>query len=89
MAIGVSFDESNMALSPPEGVSEDEVYSLSVLKTIILSNNEPQPVVISCWKVSQEELDEIIRTKRIWLLVMGKTMPPVCVEGIKPEMKRD
>lgn len=45
------------------------------------------PMVISCWKFTQEELNEINRTKRVWLKVVGATMPPVEIVGIKPDIK--
>lgn len=37
---------------------------------------------ISCWELSEEELAEILRTKRIYLSVFsGITQPPVFVGG--------
>jgi len=43
-----------------------------------------QTVVVSCWKVTAEELAEIQRTGRVWLMVWGVTMPPVALCGVKP-----
>lgn len=79
--IPTSFDEANDVLSAPDGISPNIVGPLNVLKTEIL--NGP-PTVISCWKITQEEVGEIQRTGRIWLMVMGTTMPPVQLCGIKP-----
>ncbi len=42
------------------------------------------PVVISCWKLTQEELAEFQRTGRVWLTVMGTTMPPVALSALSP-----
>jgi hypothetical protein len=42
------------------------------------------PVVVSCWKVTREELDQIIATGRVWLTVCGETMPPCEVSGTRP-----
>jgi uncharacterized protein (DUF488 family) len=76
-----AFDEDNAVLGPPEGMTEDDVFSLSVYQGV---NDVGEPVVVSCWKPTKEELAEINRTGRVWLMVMGKTMPPVCLEGISP-----
>ena len=43
-----------------------------------------QPVVISCWKLTKEELEEINKTGRVWLWVHGLTMPPVSLEVSHP-----
>ena len=42
------------------------------------------PVVVSCWKMTAEELAEINRTGRVWLVVWGVTQPPVSLCGEKP-----
>lgn len=78
--IATAFDEDNAVLGPPKGKSEEEVHSLSVHKGMM----GVSPVVISCWKPTKEELEEINRTGRVWLVVCGNTMPPVMVEGISP-----
>lgn len=62
-------------------MTDDECAPLSVL---FARTGCDRPVVVSCWKISQEELDEIRRTKRIWLVVYGETMPPIAVAGTKP-----
>ena len=80
MAEAASFDESNLVLGKPEGMTDDECTPLSVLRM----NCQIGPVVFSCWKFNAEELEEIIKTKRVWLGVLGTTMPPVIVSGTKP-----
>ena len=37
------------------------------------------PVIISCWQLSKEDLDEIQKTGKIWLSITGNGMPPVSV----------
>lgn len=79
--IATAFDEDNAVLGPPQGMTEEEVYSLSVY---VGNNQDGDPCVVSCWKPSKDELAEIQRTGRVWLMVMGKTMPPVVLEGFSP-----
>lgn len=82
MAFASSFDESNEALDAPPGMS-GMVEPLSVLRLIYPNG---MPFVLSCFKVTPEELAEINRTGRIWLGIMGQTMPPAFVSGVKPFM---
>lgn len=82
MAFPSSFNESNDSLSPPEGMTEDEVQSLAIVR--VYDHTNQTPVVISCWKLTKEELEEVNRTGRVWLGVCGVTMPPVWITGQKP-----
>ena len=77
-----NFDEANMTLGPPVGVSEDRVQSLRVHRGTFHDTSEA--FVLSCYKVTQEELDEINKTGRVWLYVLGPTMPPVILSGVHP-----
>lgn len=79
--IATSFDESNAVLGKPREMNDDECCCLSVLRTATESGT---PVVVSCWKLTQEELATVLKTGRIWLTVVGETMPPVALDGIKP-----
>jgi hypothetical protein len=82
MSEPASFAESNGVLSRPPDMTDDECAPLSILRASI----GPYPAVISCWKLTAEELAEINRTGRVWLVVLGETMPPVMVEGLKPHL---
>lgn len=79
--IAASFDESNAVLGRPPSMTHEDCDPLSVLLTQMESGH---PCVVSCWKVTAEELAEINRTGRVWLMVLGETMPPVVVCGVKP-----
>lgn len=84
--IATAFDEDNCVLGPPPGVSEDDVFSLSVYRG---KTDHNQPVVVSCWKPTPEELAEINRTGRVWLMIFGESMPPAMLEGISPFRKKE
>ena len=75
MAFPASFDESNLVLMADsvgdDGASVDSCWSdgadcLSVLKAVL----DEQPCLISCWKLTADELQEIIRTGRVWIAVV-------------------
>jgi len=79
--ISTSFDEETGYLNRPTDMTADQCDVLSVAKA---SLPDGTPVVISCWKLTKEESEEFHRTGRIWLIVIGRTMPPVALSGIKP-----
>ena len=79
--IPASFEESNDYLNPPPGMDLENCSVLSVHRGNTLDGTT---VVISCWKLTKEELEEVNRTGRVWLGVMGVTMPPVWIVAEKP-----
>lgn len=81
-----AFDEENQVLHPPSGVSPEEVSMLSVH---IGTDQDGNHLVISCWKPTKEELEEINRTGRVWLLLWGLTMQPAALSGINPFTKTE
>ena len=79
--IPTSFDESNGVLDKPPGMTYDECEVLSVWRG---ESSDGVPLVVSQWKPTREELDEINRTGRVWLIVLGHTMPPASLDGNSP-----
>lgn len=78
-----SFDESNTYLSAPNGMPD-----CLPLSCYIGNDDTKHPVIISCFKLTKEELEEINKTGRVWLTVAGQTMPPVVLSGISPWRKK-
>jgi hypothetical protein len=72
--IATAFTEENAVLDGPPGTTSEQVESLSVCRC---ENENGVPVLVSCWKVTKEELEEIQRTGRVWLIVLGHTTFPV------------
>jgi hypothetical protein len=81
MAEPISFDESNDVLNPPHGWTSEQCEVVSICRAVASGGI---PLIISCWKLSREELDELSKTGRVWLTVVGTSMPPVILSGIKP-----
>ncbi len=76
-----SFPQANTVLDPPPGMTLDDCTVLNVWRGITPDNI---PVVVSCWKPSKEELEQIQKTGRVWLWVWGQTMPPVALDVDHP-----
>lgn len=43
--------------------------------------------IISCWELSEEEIQKIIKNKVIWLSIWGKEQLPVCLLAETPFME--
>lgn len=76
-----NFDESNGVLDKPPTMTADQCDPLSVWRG---PSTNGFPVVITCWKPTAEELAEINRTGRVWAMITGHSMPPMCLLGTSP-----
>lgn len=71
MAITVDFQGTNMRLRAPQG-DEDRVQPLRCF-----TNNH---VVVTCWKLTPDEMVEVMRTGKIWVAQLsGRTIHPTLV----------
>lgn len=78
MAYAASFPESNCVL-------DEENLPENVEPLVALSGKlDGEHVLVSCWKLTQEELDEVNKTGRLWLLILHKQMPAASILGISP-----
>jgi len=78
--IPTSFAESNGVLDKPEDMDRAACEALAICR----ADQEGVPVIISCWKMSKEELDEVNKTGRVWLVLAGNTMAPAFLTGVSP-----
>lgn len=74
----ISFDGQNFIFTKPRGWSDEQCMDLPVFKgTASDEAGFAIPVIISCWKFSKEDLEEIQKTGCIYLSITGTGMPPV------------
>lgn len=71
MAQGVPFEGANTVFHAPEG--EDRVLPLHIFHN--------GSAMTSCWELTEEEIDEINNTGRIFVSVFGRALPPIFVGG--------
>jgi hypothetical protein len=76
-----SFPQQNFVYQKPEGWTDEQCMDLPVWKGQgeIDEQGATTPTIISCWKLSKEDLEEIQRTGVVWLSISGTGMPPVSV----------
>ena len=79
--IAANFEESNLYFDKPEDMSYEECEALSVWAGHAADG---QPLIISCWKPTKEELEEINKTGRIWCFHYGTDLQPHALSGINP-----
>jgi hypothetical protein len=70
----VDFPERNFVYGKPLGWTDEQCSDLPVFKG---NTTDGFPVIISCWKFSKEDLEEIQRTGKIYLSITSDGMPPV------------
>ena len=75
-----SFKESNHVLDTPKG-SQINCDALSVF---VGQTDDQTPVVVSCWKLTKDEIDDLLKTGRLWCIIVGQTMPPITLTTVNP-----
>lgn len=87
----IDFDGSNAVI----GKDQDCYLPLpALIKNHVVEDEDGENVliengqVVSCWELSDEELAEIIKTKKIWLstLTFGGPFQPVCLTTNKNDL---
>jgi hypothetical protein len=79
MAVPTDFDQSNTVIEIPPTLSRDECDAINAY---VGPSDQDYKFCITCWKLTQKELDEMNRTERVWMVVMGNTMPSSYCHGI-------
>jgi hypothetical protein len=72
--IPISFPEANTIMRRPNGLEPDQCYDIPAYKG---PDGAGCPVVMTLWKFSKEDLEEILRTGELWVAVAGHSMPPI------------
>lgn len=71
MAQGVGFEGANFVFRAPKNMTADECADLPTFVS--------EGQIISCWRLSDEEIATITKTGVIWLSIVGMGMPPVSI----------
>ncbi|MFZ5689624.1 MAG: hypothetical protein ACOY5F_00070 [Pseudomonadota bacterium] len=70
MGTPVEFEGQNFVLRPPTNAE-------NILPLPVFRNGK---CCVSCWELSDSEIDEIVRSRRVYVTVfLGDTQPPVYV----------
>lgn len=69
-----TFEGFNFVYTKPKDWTDEQCGDLPVFKG---QTRDGFPCIISCWKLSKEDLKEIQKTRSIYLNIIGQGMPPV------------
>lgn len=86
MAIPISFEEENIIIDTPDGADPDAFPPVPALrmKTEGMTDSRIEKyATVTCWKLTQPELSEILRTKRLYMVQFGDKLAPTFISGIK------
>ncbi len=76
----IKFKEQNTVFNKPSSMTDEECGSLPCF----VDRNERYPQIISCWKLSEEEMIEIQKTGIVWVSVYANGLPPMAIMTEKP-----
>lgn len=79
--VPTSFAEENIVLDKPPELTYDQCEAINAFRG---HSTVGLPITITCWKPTRDELEEIQRTGRVWLLTYGFVVPPSIVLGLYP-----
>jgi hypothetical protein len=76
-----SFPQANFTFKKPNDMTDEQCMDLHVWRGEVPHDDEGNtfPAIISCWKFSKEDLEEIQNTGCVWLSITGNGMPPVSI----------
>lgn len=69
-----TFLNSNFVFQKPKSMTDEDCFDLPVYKGV---DQAGTPVIVSCWRFSKEDLEEIQKTGCMYLQIVGNGMPPV------------
>lgn len=72
--IPTSFKETNQLLGAGNNPGTGD---LPIARSLMDIEGKPVPCIVSCWKLSPEELQRIQETGKVWVTIMGVSMPPI------------
>lgn len=72
--IPIEFKEANFTFVKPANMTDEQCMSLPVYKGV---DSAGFPIIISCWQLNKEDLEEIQRTGCVYLMIVSNSQPPV------------
>ena len=70
----IEFEEQNHTFHKPKEMTDEECVSLPCC---VLEH--PYPQTISCWELTKEEIEQIVKTGKLWVSVFSVPPPPIAI----------
>ncbi|MBC7948667.1 MAG: hypothetical protein H7Y42_12340 [Chitinophagaceae bacterium] len=91
MAQAIDFPERNDYIGKPEDLSENQCYALPVARIVTYIPGQEkisEPVQVhanvSCWQLTEEETQEVAKSGKVYLRILGHTLYPTSIHGKLP-----
>ncbi len=87
----IDFPEANFTFTKPENMTDDECGSLRVWRGETEPNEQGNsfPNIISCWELSDDDVANILRDRKIYLRIVSNGMPPVSIQTETPFIQKE
>lgn len=72
--VPTSFPEENIRLDAPSELSSEQCESLTAYQGF---QEDGMPVTVTCWKFTREDLEQLHKTGRLWLVYAGHEVSPI------------
>lgn len=72
--VPTSFLEENVLLGVPPGLSSEQCESITAYQGF---QEDGMPVTVTCWKFTKEDLEQLRKTGRLWLVHAGHDVSPI------------
>lgn len=79
---GVTFKDQTGELGRPSLMTDEECSSLPIKRI----TGGKYPAIESVWELSEEELQTIIKSKRVRIGILGTGMPPIYMQAEPSEI---
>lgn len=77
-----TFHPLERTIAPPEGQHEE----ISGLRVVDGKTEDGQPILVSCWELTPEEKQRIAEDGKVYLVVMGRSQPPVLLTAKREDI---
>jgi hypothetical protein len=91
MGQAIDFAERNDYIGKPPSMTDNQCYSLPVCRIVThipgeSDKDEAEQTLahVSFWQFSDEEIEAIVKNRGAYVKILGSTLYPMSVHGIKP-----
>ena len=70
----IDFEEANFTFTKPKNMTDEECSDLRVFMGV---DTENKPCIVSKWKLSKEDIEEINNGGYLYIQIAGHQMPPI------------
>lgn len=78
----IKVPETNHTFTRPSTMTEDECFDMPVIAG---KRDDGYPEIVSVWELTDEEIEHICKTKRLYHGTLGAGIPPMWISVFQPK----